>query len=241
MAIEIDFKRNKKPVYPTKTSINLVTCNQQPRNVGRNLGLFALAMVGVLLFAKFGVVDFIGAASAASGKVAAAQAQLTELQAANADFQELQEQYAAFAVNNLTDEEKVLADRGEVLALLANTVANSADLQSVQISGNTVQLQFANTSLDDVSRVVASLENEELVAGVSMSTAKTDKNDDVVSTVTIALKGTYSGGEQGQDGEAPGEAGANGAPAADGAAAAGAGAASAAGAGTASAAGKNGA
>lgn len=233
MAIELDFKRNKKPVYPTKTSINLVTCNQQPRNVGRNLGLFALAMVGVLLFAKFGVVDVIGAASAASGKVATAQTQLTELQAANADFADLQEQYAAFAVNNLTDEEKVLADRGQVLALLANTVANSADLQSVQISGNTVQLQFANTSLDDVSRVVASLENEELVAGVSMSTAKTDKNDDVVSTVTIALKGTYGSGEQESD-EAAGEAGADGAPAA-------AGADGAAGAGAASATGKNGA
>lgn len=232
MAIELDFKRSKKPVYPTKTSINLVTCNQQPRNVGRNLALFAVAMVGVLLFAKFGVVDVIGAASTASGKVATAQAQLTELQAANADFADLQEQYAAFAVNNLTDEEKVLADRGQVLALLANTVANSADLQSVQISGNTVQLQFANTSLDDVSRVVASLENEELVAGVSMSTAKTDKNDDVVSTVTIALKGTYGSGEQ-ESGEAAGEAEAEGASAAAGAAGAGAG--------TASATGKNGA
>ena len=78
-----------------------------------------------------------------------------------------------------------------MLALLENTVASTADLQTVVISGNVVELQFANASLDDVSRVVASLESDPLVAGVSVSTAKTDKHDDVVSTVTILLMGAY--------------------------------------------------
>ncbi|WP_080800929.1 hypothetical protein [Arabiibacter massiliensis] len=204
MAFELELKRSKKPVYPTKTSINLVTSNQPPRNVGRNAALFAVAMVAVLLFAKFGVVDVMAAAQAATGKVASAQAELSALQADNADFADLEERYAAFAVNSLTDEERVLADRGEVLDLLSSTVAGAADLQSVRIAGNTVELQFANTSLDDVSRVVASLEDEEAVATVSMSTAKTDKNDDVVSTVTIILKGTGEVPQgEGEDAGAP--------------------------------------
>ena len=72
-------------------------------------------------------------------------------------------------------------------------MASTAELQTVVISGNVVELQFANASLDDVSRVVASLESDPLVAGVSMSTAKTDKHDDVVSTVTILLVGRLRG------------------------------------------------
>ena len=56
-------------------------------------------------------------ASAASGKVAAAQSQLFALEAANADYDELQERYAAFTVNSLSDVEKALADRGAILDL----------------------------------------------------------------------------------------------------------------------------
>ena len=89
-------------------------------------------------------------------------------------------------------------------------MASTAELQTVVISGNVVELQFANASLDDVSRVVASLESDPLVAGVSMSTAKTDKHDDVVSTVTILLVGAYGGtaGADAEDGVASGAEGA---------------------------------
>lgn len=85
----------------------------------------------------------MAAASAASGKVAAAQSQLSALEAANADYDELQERYAAFTVNSLSDVEKALADRGAILDLLQGTVANMAELQSVNVTGNTVMLQFA--------------------------------------------------------------------------------------------------
>ena len=189
MALEMTLKRSKKPVYPTKTTINLAVDDKGENKLARNLVLFAVALVLIALFAKFAVVDVMAAASAASGKVAAAQSQLSALEAANADYDELQERYAAFTVNSLSDVEKALADRGAILDLLQGTVANMAELQSVNVTGNTVMLQFANTSLQDVSRVVASLEGSDLVANVSMSTAKTDRNDEVVSTITVTLAG----------------------------------------------------
>lgn len=210
MALELT--RAKKPVYPTKTTINLAESNQAPRHLGRDLALFVLALMVIALFAKFGVIDVMGAASAASAKVTSAQAQLDDLEAGNADYSALQERYDSFAVNSLTAEELSLSDRKDVLALLENTVASTADLQTVVISGNVVELQFANASLDDVSRVVASLESDPLVAGVSVSTAKTDKHDDVVSTVTILLMGAY-GGAAGADAEGGVASGAEGAAA----------------------------
>ena len=90
MALEMTLKRSKKPVYPTKTTINLAVDDKGENKLARNLVLFAVALVLIALFAKFAVVDVMAAASAASGKVAAAQSQLSALEAANADYDELQ-------------------------------------------------------------------------------------------------------------------------------------------------------
>lgn len=188
MALELTLKRSKKPVYPTKPTINLAEDDQRGNNT-RSLVLFVVALIAIALFAKFAVIDVMGAANASLAKVTTAQSQLSALEEANADYPELQERYAAFALNSLSDEERALADRGAILELLQGTVANMAELQSVSVTGNTLMLQFANTSLEDVSRVVASLESSDLVANVSMSTAKTDRNDEVVSTITVTLKG----------------------------------------------------
>lgn len=72
MALEMTLKRSKKPVYPTKTTINLAVDDKGENKLARNLVLFAVALVLIALFAKFAVVDVMAAASAASGKVAAA-------------------------------------------------------------------------------------------------------------------------------------------------------------------------
>ena len=58
-------KRGKAPAYPVKTSINLVDTQQQRGNLLAQLGLFAIALVLIGVFAKFAVVDPL-AASAAS-------------------------------------------------------------------------------------------------------------------------------------------------------------------------------
>ena len=68
MALEMTLKRSKKPVYPTKTTINLAVDDKGENKLARNLVLFAVALVLIALFAKFAVVDVMAAASAASGR-----------------------------------------------------------------------------------------------------------------------------------------------------------------------------
>ena len=68
MALEMTLKRSKKPVYPTKTTINLAVDDKGENKMARNLVLFAVALVLIALFAKFAVVDVMAAASAASGQ-----------------------------------------------------------------------------------------------------------------------------------------------------------------------------
>jgi len=187
MALELTMKRQKKSVYPTKTTINLMPGNQMTKNAGRDIALFIIGLVLIGLFMKFGVIDVLTDAARSTGKLATAQAQLAELEQENSDYSALQAEYAKYAQTGLTDEEQTYANRGQILSLLGTTVESTASLQSVTVKGNTISLQFTNTSLEDVSKVVASLESSPIVSSVSMSTAKTDKTGDVVSTVTVTL------------------------------------------------------
>ena len=152
----------------------------------------AVMLVLVLLFAavfcKFAVIDVMGAASQAESRVSAAQAQLSALQAANADYNEVQAAYDKIGVSGLSADERALADRGDVIELIEKTASQLGSLQAVRVSGNTMELQFSDRSLHDVSRLMQVLESKDIVAGVSVSMAKTDEKTDVVSVVTVTLQ-----------------------------------------------------
>lgn len=193
MPLNLLSQKDKKPVYPTKTTINLLTVDHAAQSRGRDIALFVVALVLIAAFAKFGVADVLSDAAASAGKLSDAQAQLSQLEAGNADYALLQDEYAAYTKTGMTEEEQTYADRSDVLAVLQDTVENAASLQMVTVKGNAVSLQFTSTTLDDASNVVAALEDNPLVQSVSMSTARTDKNNDVVSTVTVILVGSGTG------------------------------------------------
>ena len=130
----------------------------------------------------------MGAASQAESRVSAAQAQLSTLQAANADYNEVQAEYDKIGVSGLSEDERALADRGDVIELIENTASQLGSLQAVRVSGNTMELQFSDRTLHDVSRLMQVLESKDIVAGVSVSMAKTDEKTDVVSVVTVTLQ-----------------------------------------------------
>ena len=115
-------KRGKAPAYPVKTSINLVDTQQQRGNLLAQLGLFAIALVLIGVFAKFAVVDPLAASAASSNEVSAAQARLDVLAAENADYAELNAQYDRYVVPGLSEEEQNLVDRDVVLNLLQQKV-----------------------------------------------------------------------------------------------------------------------
>lgn len=174
--------------YPTKTTINLVVAEKGTEFTPRTAVMLALVLVLAVLFGKFGVVDVMGAASQAESRVSAAQSQLATLQASNADYDEVQAEYDKIGVNGLSDDERLLADRGQVLDLIEDTASELGQLQAVRVSGNTVEMQFSDRTLNDVSRIMQVLEDRDIVANVGVSMAKTDGDADVVSVVTVTLQ-----------------------------------------------------
>ena len=181
-------KGSKGSQYPSKTSINLAMADDSTQFTPRTAVMLVLVLLFAVVFCKFAVIDVMGAASQAESRVSAAQAQLSALQAANADYNEVQAAYDKIGVSGLSADERALADRGDVIELIENTAAQLGSLQAVRVSGNTMELQFSDRSLHDVSRLMQVLESKDIVAGVSVSMAKTDEKTDVVSVVTVTLQ-----------------------------------------------------
>lgn len=181
-------KGSKGSQYPSKTSINLVVTDDSTQFTPRTAVMLVLVLLFAVVFCKFAVIDVMGAASQAESRVSAAQAQLSTLQAANADYNEVQAEYDKIGVSGLSEDERALADRGDVIELIENTAAQLGSLQAVRVSGNTMELQFSDRTLHDVSRLMQVLESKDIVAGVSVSMAKTDEKTDVVSVVTVTLQ-----------------------------------------------------
>lgn len=185
---KLDLKGSKAAQYPSKTSINLVVTDTSTEFTPRTAVMLVFVLVLAVLFCKFAVIDVMGAASQAESRVSAAQSQLATLQASNADYDQVQAEYDKIGVSGLTETERGLADREQVIKLLENTAAQLGYLQAVRVSGNTVELQFSDKSLNDVSRLMQTLEDKDIVASVSVSMAKTDDKSDVVSVVTVVLQ-----------------------------------------------------
>lgn len=201
-------KRGKAPAYPTKTSINLVDTDRARGNLAVQLALFAIALVLIGIFSKFAVVDPLASGMASSNEVSAAQARLDALVAENADYDELNAQYDRYVVPGLSDEEQNLVDRDTVLDLLEQKVMNVGYLDSLRVASNTVTATCLGVDLSRVSTLVESLESDERVSHVTVSTAQGENDSGASATIQIVLKGPL---EIAAEGSSEGEGAGNGA------------------------------
>lgn len=198
-------KRGKAPVYPTKTSINLVDTEQARGNLLVQIALFVIALALIGVFAKFAVVDPLASSMASSNEVAAAQTHLDDLVAQNADYAELNAQYDRYVVPGLTEEEQNLVDRDTVLDLLEQKVMNVGYLESLRVSSNVVTATCLGVDLSRISTLVESLESDDRVAHVTVSTAQGENDSSTSATIQIVLKGALeTEAEHGDEGEGAG-------------------------------------
>lgn len=201
-------KRGKAPAYPTKTSINLVETEQARGNLVVQLALFAIALVLIGIFAKFAVVDPLASSMESGNEVSAAQARLDALIAENADYEELNAQYDRYVVPGLSEQEQNLVDRDTVLDLLQQKVMNVGYLDSLRVVSNTVTATCLGVDLSRVSSLVESLESDERVAHVTVSTAQGENDSGTSATIQIVFKGPL---ETEAEASAEGEGAGNGA------------------------------
>ena len=184
-------KKITKDRYPEKTSINLVMKEQEQGNWKAQLAIFAVFLVLLGVFVRVEVVGRLNSVMEASAQYSDMQSQIAAFQQYNEDYEQVEEAYSHYSNNYLTEEEKALQDRLQIFEMLETYVMPHAQIQSIEISENTVTVIISKTNLNIVSSIVAMLEGDSRTSYVSVSTAQTgeDKNGKTVTAnLVIGLK-----------------------------------------------------
>ena len=83
-----------------------------------------------------------------------------------------------------------------MMRVIQRNVISKSEIQSVEISGNVATLTIDNITLKTVSDIVASLEDDDIVSFVTVSTAGTNTDSNALVTATVIINFVPKGGEQ---------------------------------------------
>ncbi|SCJ72217.1 Uncharacterised protein [uncultured Eubacterium sp.] len=182
--------------YPDKTSINLLMQDKSVRDPKFQIILFVLFALILALFVKFMVIDKLAEAYEAEKAYTQMQTQIDQLRASNEKYDQVREEYSHYGNGYLNDEEKAEQDRMAMMRVIKSNVITKSEIQSVEISGNVATLTIDNIRLRTVSDIVASLEKDDRVSFVTVSTAGTNTDSNAMVTATVIINFIPNGGEQ---------------------------------------------
>ncbi|MFR1722680.1 hypothetical protein [Emergencia timonensis] len=182
--------------YPDKTSINLLMRDNSVRDPKFQIILFVIFAVVLALFVKFLVVDKLAEAYDAEKAYTQMQIQIDQLRASNEKYDQVREEYSHYGNGYLNDEEKIEQNRMAMMRVIQRNVISKSEIQSVEISGNVATLTIDNIRLKTVSDIVASLEDDDIVSFVTVSTAGTNTDSNALVTATVIINFVPKGGEQ---------------------------------------------
>ena len=157
----------KKGAYPTKRTMNLFykpDRTTKPATVALYV-LFALTCV--LGLGKVTVYDLWAETRGAEQTAAGEQTRLEGIMAELADYSEVQERYSLYSA---TEEER------------------AAELNTVAIGGDAVQLQFSGVTLAETARIVRALEASPIVAGTRVNTASTTEGSGALVQASVFIQ-----------------------------------------------------
>ena len=175
----------KKGAYPTKRTMNLFYKPDRTTKPA-TAALYVLFVLTCLLgLGKVTVYDLWAETRAAEQTAAGEQARLEGIMAELADYSEVQERYSLYSA---TEEERAAIDRMEVLELLDGALGGSAELTTVAIGGDAVQLQFSGVTLAETARIVRALEASPIVAGTRVNTASTTEGSGALVQASVFIQ-----------------------------------------------------
>lgn len=190
--------RLNKPIgkvrYPDKTSINLLMQEKSARDPKFQIALFVIFAVALALFVKFLVIDRLAEAYDAEKAYSQMQVQIGQLKAANEKYDRVREEYSHYGNGYLNDEERAEQDRTAMIRVIDDSVISRSEIQSLEISGNVATLTIDNIRLKAVSDIVASLEADDLVSFVTVSTAGTNTDTNALVTADVIINFVPKGG-----------------------------------------------
>lgn len=188
-------KKREKITLPTKSTLNL-NMKEKPL-ISPLLFLPILIVILALAFVigYFGVYKQYQRVSDAQAELDARKAYLQQILDSIADYDDVKKEYNRY---NYEGYDKTIPDPLDVIDLLERNLFPVSSIRSLAISGRTVSMSITGLELDQVSQMIATLEADDLVEQVNVSTTGFASSDsDVVPTVnmTITLADASKGGK----------------------------------------------
>lgn len=167
------FKRKDKPLkdgYPTKTYINLAIPDER-EEVGRRGALTAvIALVVLLLFAKFGVYDYFARVMAKTAELNELTTELSDYKIQLADYDAVLSEYNSYEAVRMTNGAGDVALM-DVLELVDKHVSPVAEVDSFVLENNILTLELSEITLDGVSNLRNNLLKQPIVAKAEVTNA----------------------------------------------------------------------
>lgn len=212
MSMKTDSKpreKRSKQTMPTKTTLNLVMREKSELALSRVVPAAIIIVVLAVLFGKFAVADRYARLHKAENDLATSQVRLEELELSYADYDKVKEQYNQYTYRGF---DRTIADRQEILDLLEHDIIPYSETQAVSVTGNVFSTTLTGLTLDQVSSMIARLESNPLVDGVTVSTTGYDNNSESsdsdidsgvrpYATITIVFKSAYDDSAEGAETE----------------------------------------
>ena len=181
--------------FSAKRTLNLVVDEKVHTSPRRIFIAVFVGAVAVALVGKFGVYDRYQAITDAQNELSDAQEQYLALLTQDADYNDVVAEYNRYSFGGMTDEEKAVADRDQVLTLIEQDLIPSANVESADLTGNQLSVQMSGITLTQASAIVQTLDDSDLVQSVSIYSANTaDENaastaeaGDKAATVTMTI------------------------------------------------------
>ena len=157
--------------------------------------LYPLLILAVILFLKFAVYDQIAKLQKAQQEYMIVQDQLISLQQYNARYDEVKAQYDDVTEWYMSDEEKLIPDKMDIIEMLEEDLMPFVKIRQVQVSGHLVTVQTGEATLETVAKFLQKLQTDKRNSSATVTTTSaTNASKTKKETVTASVIIYYTGG-----------------------------------------------
>jgi Tfp pilus assembly protein PilN len=143
------------------------------RNIAFSLGLFAVYLVLLYFFTKYGVYRELNRADEAERIFAEKQQELQEIQEKNNEFMDVRTEYSRYGNSYMTEQEAAAQDMVTMLNIIDERIYQKGAIQSVNVSGNVAEIKLGISDANRLPEIIRSLEQSEYISYVTAQTAST--------------------------------------------------------------------
>lgn len=177
---------NASSAYPTKTTMNLYQVQSKTTSLASLVIIVVVAVVGLGVLLKFGVLDPLGTLNQKQSELAAQQELLMTVSSSGSGYAETEQLYLGY-LTALGSGDVTATD---VLDLIEKNVKSVAKVSVISYASDIVSITVNDVNLETIGHLAQQLESQDKVVQVNVMNAKnkTAANNTAEATIVITFE-----------------------------------------------------